>query len=217
LLQSFQGVLLRFQAVHNLLPGRAADAREVLEAALDDAAHAITDARDAVQNLRESAGVVNSLATAIEVLGAEMARERTSEHREPPVFSVEVEGAPQDLHPILRDDVYRITGEALRNAFRHAEARRIEVEIRYDARKFRVRVRDDGIGMDESVLHSGRPGHWGLPGMRERAKSIGSQLEVWSQQGAGTEVELTIAASVAYGSHAGRRFRLFRNKVVRNS
>ncbi len=217
LLQSFQGVLLRFQAVHNLLPGRAADAREVLETALDDAAGAITEARDAVQDLRGAPGVTNGLATAIEALGEEMARGRTTEDQEPPVFSVEVEGAPQELHPIMRDEVYRITGEALRNAFRHARARRIEVETRYDARKFRVRVRDDGIGIDESVLHSGRAGHWGLPGMRERAKGIGAQLEVWSQQGAGTEVELTIPASVAYGSNAVRRFRLFRTKVGTNS
>ena len=51
----------------------------------------------------------------------------------------------------------------------------------------------------------GRTGHYGLPGMRERAQSIGGQLEVWSEQGAGTEVELTIPASIAYGAHAGRR------------
>ena len=217
LLQSFQGVLLRFQAVHNLLPGRAAVAREVLETALDDAAKAITDARDAVQGLRGATGVTNSLAIAIETLGGEMAQDRTVQDREAPAFSVEVEGAAQDLHPILRDDVYRIAGEALRNAFRHARARRIEVEIRYEAQKFRVRVRDDGIGMDKSVLHRGRAGHWGLPGMRERAKSIGGQLEVWSEQGAGTEVEMTIPASVAYGRHAARRFRLFRSRVGTNS
>ncbi len=217
LLQSFHGLLLRFQAVHNLLPGRAAAAKEVLESALDDAAQAITEARDAVQDLRGSRDIGGSLAQTIEALGRQMAQDRTVEDQEPPAFSVEVEGAAHDLHPILRDEVYRITGEALRNAFRHARARRIEVEIRYEAQKFRTRVRDDGIGVDESVLHSGRAGHWGLPGMRERAKGIGGQLEVWSEQGAGTEVELTIPASVAYGSNAVRRFRLFRSKVGTNS
>lgn len=85
-------------------------------------------------------------------------------------------------HPILRDEVYRITGEALRNAFRHARARRIEVEILYEVRKLRIRVRDDGIGMDASVLDEGREGHWGLAGMRGRAKATGVQLEVWSEQ-----------------------------------
>ena len=110
-----------------------------------------------------------------------------------------------------------MTGEAMRNAFRHARARRIEVEIRYDTRELRVRVRDDGIGMDASVLQEGRTGHYGLPGMRERAKSIGGQLEVWSEQGAGTELELTVPASVAYGKHVGQRFRLFPGKVGTNS
>jgi len=105
----------------------------------------------------------------------------------------------------------------LRNAFRHARARRIEVEIRYDSSQLRVRVRDDGVGIDASVLQEGRAGHYGLPGMRERAKSIGGQLEVWSEQGAGTEMELTIPASVAYGGNGGWRFRLFKSKVGTNS
>jgi signal transduction histidine kinase len=129
-----------------------------------------------------------------------------------------VEGAAQDLHPILRDEIYRIAGEALRNAFHHARARRIEVEIRYDARRFRVRVRDDGIGIDADLLsQGGRAGHWGLRGMRERAKSIGGQLEVWSEHGAGTEVELTVPAPGAYGTHTGRRFRLLTANMRKNS
>jgi len=128
-------------------------------------------------------------------------------------FSVRVNGTPQDLHPMLRDEIYRITGEALRNAFRHARARRIEVEIEYDTRQVRTRVRDDGIGVDATVLsQEGRAGHFGLSGMRERSKRIGGQLDVWSERGAGTEVELTIPASVAYGGHAGRRFRVFKSK-----
>jgi signal transduction histidine kinase len=131
---------------------------------------------------------------------------------------VEVEGAPQDLHPILRDEIYRIAGEGLRNAFRHARARRVEVEIRYDERQLQVRIRDNGSGIDPSVLnHEGRPGHWGLTGMRERAKRIGGEMDVWSELGAGTEVELRIPASIAYQTYAGRRFRLFREKRGTNS
>ena len=68
-------------------------------------------------------------------------------------FHVEVEGTPRDLHPILRDEIYRIAGEAMRNAFKHAQARRIEVEIRYDERQFRLRVRDDGKGIDAKLLN----------------------------------------------------------------
>ena len=161
LLQSFHGLLMRFQAARNLLPGRAADARQVLEAALDDAAQAITEARDAVQGMRSSTEITNELSKAVEVLGDELAEQQRAANGDAPAFSVEVEGTSRDLHPILRDEVYRMTGEALRNAFRHARARRIEVEIRYDARELRVRVRDDGIGIDASVLQEGRTGHYG--------------------------------------------------------
>ena len=105
----------------------------------------------------------------------------------------------RELHPILRDEVYRIAGEAMRNAFRHADAKQIEVEIRYDERQLRLRVRDDGKGIDPKLLsHDGREGHFGLRGMRERAKLIGGKLTVWSELDSGTEVELSIPASRAY-------------------
>jgi len=211
LLQSFHGLLLRFQGARNLLRGRADDVAQVLDSALEDAAQAITAARDTVQDLRSSTEATNELAKAVEVLGEELAEQQRAASGEAAALSVEVEGASQELHPIVRDEVYRITGEALRNAFRHARAQRIEVEVRYDERKLRVRVRDDGAGMDASVVHEGRAGHYGLPGMRERAAAIGGQLEVWSERGAGTEVELTIPASAAYGNQGGRRFGRFRS------
>lgn len=114
-------------------------------------------------------------------------------------FSVEVEGTPRNLRPILRDEVYRIAAEALRNAFRHAQARQIEVEIWYDERQLRVRVRDDGKGLDPKVLsEDGRAGHYGLHGMRERAKLMGGSLAVWSEIDSGTEVELKIPSANAY-------------------
>lgn len=71
-----------------------------------------------------------------------------------------VEGPPRDIKPVLQDELYRIGREILRNAFRHARASKIEVEIRYDAREFRIRFRDDGIGIDPKVLNEGAPaGH----------------------------------------------------------
>jgi signal transduction histidine kinase len=214
LLQSFHGLLPRFQAVQNLLPGRIREAQQVLEAAVVDAARAVTEARDAVQGLRSSTTVTNDLAKAVEVLGEELRAHQTSANGDATDFSVQVSGTPQHLHPMVRDEICRITAEALRNAFHHARAPRIEVEIEYDTRQVRTRVRDDGIGIDVTMLsQEGRPGHFGLSGMRERAKGIGGQLDVWSERGAGTEVELTIPASVAYGGHAGRRFRLFKRKA----
>jgi signal transduction histidine kinase len=218
LLQSFHGLLLRFQAVQNLLPARVADAQKVLQAAVDDAARAITEARDAVQELRSSAVTTNDLVQAIETVGQELAAHERCTQEDATAFAVEVSGKPQDLHPILRDEIYRIAREALRNAFLHARARRIEAEIRYEPRQLRLLVRDDGIGIDPGVLRQdGRPGHWGLKGMRERAKGIGAQLDVWSEHGAGTEVELTLPASTAYNSSTRRPFRLFKSKVGMNS
>jgi signal transduction histidine kinase len=99
----------------------------------------------------------------------------------------------------LRDEIYRIAAEALRNAFRHAAAGQVEVEIRYDHQQFRMRVRDDGKGIGQAILSGhGREGHFGLPGMRERAKLIGGSLTVWSELDAGTEVELRIPANTAF-------------------
>ena len=122
-----------------------------------------------------------------------------------PTFSVAVEGETRDLHPIVRDEIYKIAAEALRNAFRHAHAGRVEVEIRYDDEQFRLRVRDDGKGIDPAVLaNQGLEGHYGLRGMPERAALIGGKLAVWSEVGAGTEVELRLPARIVYATSPRR-------------
>jgi len=204
LLQSFHGLLLRFQAATNLLPERPAEARKTLESAIDQAAQAITEGRDAVQGLRSSAVVANDLALTINTLGEELASGETNPSAAE--FHVEVEGTPHNLHPILRDEVYRIAGEALRNAFKHAQAHRIEVEIRYAGRQLRLRVRDDGKGIDAKHLDGdGYAGHYGLRGMRERAKLMGGKLAVWSELDSGTELELSVPASHAYEPSSTRR------------
>ena len=205
LLQGFHGLLLRFQTVSNLLPERPAEAKQRLESAIDQAAQTITEGRDAVQQLRSSTVVTNDLAFAVSTLGEELAADETNQNSA--AFRVEVEGTPRNLHPILRDEVYRIAGEAMRNAFRHSQARQIEVEIQYEERQLRLRVRDDGKGVDPKLLKDeGRPGHWGLNGMHERAKLLGARLDVWSQLDSGTEVELSVPASIAYApSPASRR------------
>ena len=109
------------------------------------------------------------------------------------------------LSPIVRDDIHRIGSEALRNAFHHAREGRIEVEIRYDDRQFQLRVRDDGRGIDAPVLNGYRAGHFGLPGMRERAALIGGHVEVWSETGMGTGVAVIIPAAAAYATSRPRR------------
>ncbi len=198
LLQSAHGVLLRFQTVSELLPERPTEAKERLDSAIDQTAEFITEARDEVQGLRDSTVQSNDLALAISTLGQELGAHSTAPR---PAFHVALEGEARNLHPILRDEIYKIAAEALRNSFRHSQARQIEIEIRYDDEQFRLRVRDDGKGIDPAILSSqGSQGHFGLPGMRERASLIGGKLVVWSEVDAGTEVELRIPASAAYAT-----------------
>jgi signal transduction histidine kinase/ligand-binding sensor domain-containing protein len=194
LLQSFHGLLFRFQAATNRLPD--SDVKQQFVRAIDQAAQAISEGRDAVQNLRLSTSVTNDLAEALGALGQEL----TADHANgsPAVIQVQIEGASRELHPVVRDDVYRIVGEAMRNAFRHAGARRIAVRIQYGAAQLRVDIQDDGNGIDPTVLAEHRPGHFGLPGMRERAELIGGQLEVWTRVGVGTRVSVVVPPAAAY-------------------
>jgi ligand-binding sensor domain-containing protein/signal transduction histidine kinase len=200
LLQSFHGLMFRFQAARNMLPRRPEEAMQALDGAIERTEQAIAEGRDAIHNLRASTVVTNELAQAVTALGAEMNHEMATHDSAPSVarFHVVVEGPPHDLHPILRDEVYAIVREAVRNAFRHAQAHDVEVEIRYNTGSFLLRVRDDGMGIDPAIAAEGRAGHYGVPGMRERAKRIGGKLDVWTKTGAGTEVELSIPGSIAY-------------------
>ncbi|HWC20584.1 MAG TPA: histidine kinase, partial [Terriglobales bacterium] len=209
LLQSFQGVLLKFHAITYLLPHRPEEAQQNLEAVIEQAREAITEGRDAVHGLRASGVGTSDLAQTITALGNDLA---VQANQNPTEFGVQVEGSSRDLAPLLCDEVYRVTAEALRNAFKHANASRIEVEIRYDWRQFRVRVRDNGKGIESNIVGGdGRAGHFGLPGMHERAKLAGGKLSVWSEVDSGTEVELTIPAAIAYAkSPAARRAMFFR-------
>jgi signal transduction histidine kinase/ligand-binding sensor domain-containing protein len=196
LLQSFQGALLKFQAVTYQLADRP-DAKHTLEKVIEQATQAIVEGRDAVQGLRSSILERNDLADALSVLGEELTRDHGGASS--PAFVVNVEGVSRHLAPLVRDDVYRIAAEALRNAFRHAQAQRIEVEIRFGQRIFRLRVRDDGKGIDPTVLaEKGRVGHYGLAGMQERATLVKGTLTIWSERDSGTETELIVPASTAY-------------------
>jgi signal transduction histidine kinase len=202
LLQSFQGALLRFQSVANVLATRPDEARARLERALDQAEAAITEGRDAVQGLRSSATTLNDLANGIAAVGAELTSDPSAVA--PPAIDVEVEGPSRDLNPVVREEAYRIAGEALRNAFKHAQARRIIVTIHYEARQLRVTIRDDGKGMDAETMRRRQPGHFGLPGMRERAAIVRGRLEVRSAVGVGTEIELRVPGAIAYAEAVRR-------------
>ena len=209
LLQSFQALLPRLQAAIYKLPDNAVESRKTLEVAVDQASEAITEGRNAVQGLRASTVEKNDLALAIRTVGEELAAADNSQSS--PEFNVVVEGASRELHPILRDEMYRLAAEALRNAFRHAAAQSVEVEIRYDEKHFRLRVRDDGKGIrDEFLRGEGCEGHYGLSGMKERAELVGGQLTIWSEVDNGTEIELVIPASRAYAQPTQRLWKFGR-------
>jgi signal transduction histidine kinase len=210
LLQSLHGLMFEFQAARNMFHKRPEEALQALDTAIMGTEQAITESQDAIENLRRTATTEDDVAQLINATGQDLANSRIGDH-DSPAFGLTVEGQQRPLDPVIRDEVHHIASEVLRNAFRHAQARRIEAEILYDEGQLRLRVRDDGKGVDPKVLQEGsRPGHWGLPGVRERAQQIGAKLDLWSQAEAGTEVQLTVPASIAYRKIPGRsRLRLF--------
>jgi ligand-binding sensor domain-containing protein/signal transduction histidine kinase len=213
LLQGFQGLMFRLQAVRDLLPGRPSEAMQALDIALERGDKAIAEGRDTVSDLREPIISDKDIAAALTALGEELAAQ--SDNGSAPCVRLLVEGKQRELNPALRDEIYRIGREALRNAFRHARAQKIEAEITYGDSEFQFHMRDDGIGIAPEVADQGaRAGHWGLPGMRERAKRFGGKLEVWSEHGAGTEIELSVPGTIAYDkSEPRRRFWFWRKKT----
>ena len=162
-------------------------------------ARVIDEGRAAVHGLRMGMAGSEALDQAL----ARVPRELAPDHAAG--FRVVVDGQPRDVHPMIRDEVYRIGREAIANALRHADARHIEVELAYTPAHLRLSVRDDGRGIDEAVLRDGREGHWGLEGMRERALAIGAAFRVSSRADAGTEVELVVPAGIAFASDERRR------------
>lgn len=198
LLQSLHGLMLQFQAARNMLPKRTDDAIRMLDTALDTTEQAITESRGAIHDLRTDPVCSGDLAESI----AAAAQELTDSHHAnspAPTFEMTVEGQRKRLAPALQDELYRIAREILRNAFQHAHADRIEIEIQYNQQALRLRIRDNGKGIDPKILkEGGSSGHWGLRGVRERAQQVGGQIDFWSEVGAGTEVQLTVPAAVAF-------------------
>jgi len=191
LLQGFQGLMLRFHAVMEQIPANL-PARDNMDQVLESADEVLYEGRERVCNLRAEAQHGEDLPGALARCGEELSQNQAAR------FSMAIVGTPQPLDPVVLDEAYRIGREALVNAFVHSDALRIEGEVAYDFGGVRVSIRDNGSGIDEEILKSGRAGHWGLPGMRERAQNIGGKLNVWSHRDSGTEVELILPARVAY-------------------
>jgi signal transduction histidine kinase len=215
LLQSVQASLVHMQVAHTLMSRQPEKAVGSLAQAIGMTEGAIAEGRDAIRELRSESPVPTDLAKWLTLIGQEFASTQNSEGKQLAQFRANVEGDQRKMKPLIQDEAYRIGRELLRNAFQHANASEIEAEIHYEDRALRLRVRDDGRGIDPKILTAGgRTGHWGLTGMRERAKRIGGQLEIWSQTGAGTEVELSIPSAIAYEPARDGRgpFALFHRK-----
>ena len=115
--------------------------------------------------------------------------------------SLSVTGSPRELHPVVRDEVYRIGYEAIRNACSHSAGSRLEVQLTY-AHDLIVRVADNGVGMDPSMAPAGKAGHFGLQGMRERAARIGAKLDIISSADSGTEMIVTVPGRLIFRTPA---------------
>ena len=165
--------------------------RNALERLSGWLAQAMEEGRSALQSLRSSATQENDLAEAFQRAGEECRVQRSME------FGVTVEGAGQEMHPIVRDEVYRIGYEAIRNACVHSEASRLSVELSY-VENLTLRVRDNGKGIDPLVAAKGKAGHFGLTGMYERAARIGGKLTLSRSPTGGTEVELIVPRKIVF-------------------
>jgi signal transduction histidine kinase len=193
LLQSVGGLILRFQTATERIP-QDDPTRQMLEEALKQSDEVLAEGRERLLELRLTSAETNELPQALAAVGLELRRDHRAE------FCVVVTGNPRELHPVVREELYRIGREAIANCFQHANAERCETEINYDSGQLRIGIRDNGCGVQTTLDAGDRSGRWGLPGMYERAGKIGAHLEVWSRPGAGTEVEVRVPASVAYRS-----------------
>jgi len=194
LLQGVQGLVLRFQSVANRMPAEE-PSRKMLESALKRADEVMIEGRKRVQNLRSNDRPGDLLGILRELVDS-------AEFNPPIPVRAVVEGKPRPLHPLVSAEIRRIAGEALFNIARHARARSVDAEITFGDRHLGIEIRDDGVGIAEPVLTSGRKeGHFGLVGMRERAERIGGTLAIDSRAGQGTHVMLKLPAKLAYAHH----------------
>jgi signal transduction histidine kinase/ligand-binding sensor domain-containing protein len=152
---------------------------------------AIHEGRAALHSLRTSTTRKNDLAEAFKRAAEESRMQSRME------VSFSVTGHPREMHPVVRDEIYRIGYEAIRNAYTHSNGNRLEVSLRY-GKNLTVFVRDNGVGIDPMVADRGKAGHFGLQGMRERAERIGGKLLVVSSPDSGTVISIVVPAGIVF-------------------
>jgi signal transduction histidine kinase/ligand-binding sensor domain-containing protein len=195
LLQGFVSASMQLDVAEDQLPDDS-PTKPVLRRVLQLMGRVTEEGRNALRGLRTAESDSRDLEIAFSRMRQELAIDEKIGYR------VIAHNDTRPLRPVIRDEVYRIGREALVNAFLHAQANTVEVEVEYASRYLRIMVRDDGCGIDPQVLDAGRQGHWGLPGMRERSEGIGASLKLRSRIGAGTEVELTVPSAIAFESQS---------------
>jgi len=201
LLQGFQGLTMRFQAVADQIPPTE-PARKLLEQALDRADEVLVEGRDRVKSLRGN-DAQGDLAYRIVAAAYQLRLDPKVE------ISVAATGDCRLVHPVVCDELLAIATEALFNAFSHARAKRIEIVLDCEGRRVRLSIADDGVGIDGSILESaGRAGHYGFVGMGERARKLKAKLLIHNRA-KGAEVLLLVPGSVAY-ARPDRPWSLFR-------
>ena len=164
----------------------------IVQHALATLRYVTEESRTALRGLRFQDSESNDLAKVLQHVKQEFP------DKEKIVFRVVEQGVARVVKAEIRSEIYRIGREAIVNAYVHSEAATIEVEIQYARTQLSLVVRDDGRGIDPSILQSGRDGHWGLSGMRERSRRIAATLKLRSGLGAGTEVELMVPGHIAF-------------------
>jgi signal transduction histidine kinase len=170
-------------------------ALETLSKWLQQAVH---EGRAALNSLHQSTTGKNDLAEAFERAINDCRGQGNAE------VSFSIDGKVQEMHPVVREEIYRIGYEAIRNACAHAGASRVNVELRY-AQDLDLRIRDNGVGIDPGVMERGREGHFGLQGMRERAARVGGKLTLASKPSSGTEVKLVVPGGIVFQSIRSER------------
>ncbi|WP_158543272.1 sensor histidine kinase [Dyella psychrodurans] len=193
-LQSVQGLVMRFQSVADRIP-EDQHVRIALEGALDRADKVVAEARGRVLDLRSKA--LGDLREALEQTGRELTSGQSMR------FKMLIEGRPRELVTQVYWEVLAIAKEAMFNAFQHSNGTLLEAEIAYLSSALRVRLRDDGVGLSETMLQEGRPNHWGISGMRERAGKVSAKFRIWSREGEGCEIEILVPAGIAYVAQVG--------------
>jgi signal transduction histidine kinase/streptogramin lyase len=191
LLQGLMGASMQLAVANSQLSGNSA-AKPLVERVAQLLRLMIEEGRNTVRGLRIRRPEMDDLEKAISLIPKDMGVGSEIQ------LHVLVEGARRKFRPAIRNDVYWIARESIANAFRHSRGSLIEAVMKYSKDGFRMSVRDDGRGMDPVTLRSGRENHWGLTGIYERSRRIGANLNVSSAIGAGTEIELTIAAETAF-------------------